>query len=307
MLQVLPTALGAATLVFIIIRLAPGDPITFLIGEMEASVSAETLQALRAQYGLDRPLIIQYLDYISSVFTGDFGVSIHKNQPVFQSIISQFGFTITLALGGLTVALLLGIPLGILSALNRNSRLDYSLMTWAVIGISAPGFWVGILLIYFLGFKYPVFPMFGSGSGGLVSGLHALILPSLAVGTRSMALLARLSRSAMLEVLEQDYIRTAKAKGLAHIIVAGRHALRNAAIPIITILGFDLATLLGGTVTIEIVFSRPGVGRLLVDAIFARDYPLVQGCIILFAMSVIVVNLLTDLVYSFIDPRISYT
>lgn len=306
LVQLIPTAVGAVTLVFIVIRLAPGDPVIYLIGEMEEGVTVETVELLRRQYGLDQPIPIQFVNYVSNVMSGDFGYSIHSRQPVFETVLSQFRFTLMLAFGGMVVAIFLGIPLGIISALRRNTRLDYALMTWAVFGVSAPGFWIGILLIYFLSFRLDLFPMFGAGSESLSSLLWALVLPSIAVGTRSMSLLARISRSAMLEVLAQDYIRTARAKGLAHHVVAYRHALRNAAIPIITVLGFDLASLLGGTVTIEIVFSRPGLGRLMVNSIFARDYPLVQGAILLFAFSVILVNLLTDIAYSLIDPRITY-
>lgn len=306
LLYLIPTLLGAITLVFVLIRLAPGDPLTYILGSFDTAISEEALQAFRQQYGLDAPLIVQYVNYVLNVVTGDLGVSIHKRIPVVGAILSQLGHTVALALGGLTIAALLGIPLGIIAALRRNTRLDYGLMTWAVIGISAPGFWVGILLIYLLGFRLNLFPMFGAGRGEVASVLHALILPSLAVGTRSMALLARITRSTVIEVLQQDYIRTARSKGLPPRLVTLRHALRNASIPIVTVLGLDLAALLGGTVTIEIVFSRPGLGRLMIDAIFARDYPLVQGCILFFGFAVVVVNLLIDLTYTLIDPRVTY-
>lgn len=306
LLYLIPTLLGAITLVFVLIRLAPGDPLTYILGSFDTAISEEALQVFRQQYGLDAPLIVQYVNYVLNVVTGDLGVSIHKRIPVVGAILSQLGHTVALALGGLTIAALLGIPLGIIAALRRNTRLDYGLMTWAVIGISAPGFWVGILLIYLLGFRLNLFPMFGAGRGEVASVLHALILPSLAVGTRSMALLARITRSTVIEVLQQDYIRTARSKGLPPRLVTLRHALRNASIPIVTVLGLDLAALLGGTVTIEIVFSRPGLGRLMIDAIFARDYPLVQGCILFFGFAVVVVNLLIDLLYTLIDPRVTY-
>jgi peptide/nickel transport system permease protein len=306
LLYLIPTMLGAITLVFVLIRLAPGDPLTYVLGTFDTAISAEALLALRQQYGLDTPLIVQYLNYVLSVATGDLGVSIHRQIPVVGIIFSQLGHTVALALGGLFIAALIGIPLGILAALRRNTRLDYLLMTWAIVGISAPGFWIGILLIYVLGFRLALFPMFGAGRDDLMSTLHALILPSLAVGTRSMALLARITRSTVIEVLQQDYIRTAKAKGLPPWLITFRHTLRNAGIPIVTVLGFDLAVLLGGTVTIEIVFSRPGLGRLMVDSIFARDYPLVQGCILFFGLTVIVINLLVDVLYTFIDPRVTY-
>jgi len=305
-LSLVPTILGAITLVFVLIRLAPGDPLTYVLGSLEASITAEELAILRTQYGLDSPLLVQYGAYLLSVVQGDFGTSIHKKIPVLEAILSQFRFTIALALGGLVIAAVVGIPLGIVAALRRNTRVDYALMAWAVVGVSAPGFWIGLLLIYFLGFRLDLFPMFGAGRGDTLSMLHALVLPSIAVGLRSMALLARITRSTVIEILQQDFIRTARAKGVPPARVTLVHALKNAAIPIITVLGIDLASLLGGTVTIEVVFSRPGLGRLMVESIFSRDYPIVQGCIIFFGLTVILVNLVTDVLYTLVDPRVTY-
>jgi len=306
LLYLVPTVLGAITLVFVLIRLAPGDPLTFILGALDASITEAELAMLRAQYGLDVPVFIQYVNYLWDVLQGDFGRSIHKRVPVINEVLNQFRFTLALAFSGLTLAALVGIPLGIVAAVYRNTRIDYALMSWAIVGVSAPGFWIGLILIYFLGFRLDWFPMFGAGRGTTASMIHALILPAIAVGLRSMALLARITRSTVIEILQQDFIRTARAKGVAPRHVVLRHALRNAGIPIVTVLGFDLATLLGGTVTIEVVFSRPGLGRLMVESIFARDYPIVQGCIIFFGLTVIFVNLVVDLLYTVIDPRVTY-
>lgn len=302
----IPTLFGAVTLVFALIRLAPGDPLTYVIGNLEASITSEELDMLRAQYGLDRPLVIQYLSYLGSLLAGDLGESLHQRVPVLQSLLSQFRHTVNLTIAGLIFAAVVGIPLGIIAALARNTRLDYALMAWAVMGVSAPGFWIGLLLIYLFGFQLDWFPMFGAGDGGFASTLHALVLPALAVGLRSMALLARITRSTVIEILQQDFIRTARAKGLNTTRITIFHVIRNAGIPIVTVLGFDVASLLGGTVTIEVVFSRPGLGRLMVESIFRRDYPVVQGSILFFGLLVVCVNLVVDILYTFIDPRVTY-
>ncbi|MBI4278074.1 MAG: ABC transporter permease [Armatimonadetes bacterium] len=306
LLHLVPTVIGAVSLVFVIIRLAPGDPIQFLVGQLGDAVNPALVRMLRQHYGLDMPIYYQYVKYVGNAITGNLGVSIHSNVPVLKTIASQLRPTVELALSAVLIAVVLGIPLGIVAAVRRNSAMDYVVMTGAVVGVSAPPFWVGILLIYLLGYRYPLFPMFGGGSGGLFQTWPYLVLPALAIGSRSMALLARMSRSAMLEVLRQDYIRTARAKGLSEFLVVNRHAIRNAGLPIVSVIGIDMAYLLGGAVTIEIVFSRPGIGRLMVEAIFSRDYPLVQGCIIVFCLGVILVNLLTDVVYSLVDPRLTY-
>jgi peptide/nickel transport system permease protein len=302
-----PSVLGAVTLVFVIVRLAPGDPLHVILGDFRDTASPATIAAIRQQYGLDRPLYEQYLIYVLNMLRGNFGTSLASGQPVLDTVVPHIRPTLMLAAGGLIVAVLSGVPAGIAAALRRNSLFDYALMSSAVVWLSAPGFWFAILLIYAFGFKLPWFPMFGGGeAGNLRSELYYLVLPSIAIGARSAALLARMSRSSTLEVLSQDYIRTARAKGLAERVVVYKHLLRNAAIPIVTIIGLDLAYLMGGAVVMETVFARPGLGKTMVDAIGNRDYPVVQGCIILFAVAVIVVNFLTDFAYSLIDRRLTF-
>lgn len=306
LLITVPTLLGVLTLSFLMIRLAPGDPAELLLGDY-AGINGELLEQLRRRLGLDRPLHEQYLRYLTSVLSGDLGMSFRTNRPVFSEITSQLPFTLMLTGAGMFFALILGVPTGIISALRRNTWLDYLTTTFAMLWVSSPSFWFAVLLIYFFSYQLGWFPVFGAGDLGdwRSLALH-LVLPAVAVGARSAALITRISRSAMLDVLSLDYVRTARAKGLAERRIVIKHALRNAAIPIITIVGLDVAYLLSGTVIIETVFSRPGLGKMVIDAVYARDYSAVQGGIIVFAVFVLLVNLLVDLSYSFVDPRIRY-
>ena len=306
LLATLVTVLGVVTLAFLLIHIAPGDPAELLLGDY-TGVTPQVLADLRARLGLDRPLPVQYLTYAASVLRGDLGRSFRTNQPVLSEIVGQAPFTILLAAAGVLIAVLLGVPSGIVTAVRRNSMIDYVTTTIAMLWLSSPSFWFGILLIYFLAYKLGWFPVFGAGSWGDWKSLVShLVLPAAAIGARSAALIARMTRSSMLEVLHQDYVRTAWAKGLAQHEVIYRHALRNAAIPVITIIGLDIAYLLGGAVVTETVFARPGLGKLVVDAIYARDYPMVQGAIMVFAFGILMVNLLVDLSYAVVDPRIRY-
>ncbi|MGQ0568877.1 MAG: ABC transporter permease [Armatimonadota bacterium] len=307
LLATLVTLLGVVTLAFLLIHIAPGDPAELLLGDY-TGVTPQVLADLRARLGLDRPLPVQYLTYAASVLRGDLGRSFRTNQPVLSEIIGQAPFTILLAAAGVLIAVLLGVPSGIVTAVRRNTMIDYVTTTIAMLWLSSPSFWFGILLIYFLAYKLGWFPVFGAGSwGDWKSIVSHLALPAAAIGARSAALIARMTRSSMLEVLHQDYVRTAWAKGLARHEVVYRHALRNAAIPVITIIGLDIAYLLGGAVVTETVFARPGLGKLVVDAIYARDYPMVQGAIMVFAFGILMVNLLVDLSYAVVDPRIRYS
>jgi ABC-type dipeptide/oligopeptide/nickel transport system permease component len=225
-----------------------------------------------------------------------------------QEIAVQAPFTVALAAAGILLAILVGVPSGILTAVRRNTLADYLTTTVAMLWLSSPSFWFGILLIYVLSYRLGWFPVFGAGTpGDWHSLLTHLLLPATAIGVRSAALIARMTRSSVLEVLHQDYMRTARAKGLGHRAVVYRHALRNAAIPVITIIGLDIAYLLGGAVVIETVFARPGLGKLVVDAIYARDYPMVQGAIMIFAFGILATNLLVDLSYALVDPRVRYS
>ncbi len=301
-----PTIFGVITLTFLMIRLAPGDPAELLLGDY-VGISAEVLEDLRRKIGVDRPWYVQYLFYLRDFLTGDLGTSFRTSRPVLQEIVSQFPFTLMLAVAGVVFAVVMGVPTGVLAAMRRNSWLDYISTTLAMVWVSSPSFWFGILLIYVFAFLLGWFPVFGAGKGGNWGSLALhLVLPTIAVGARSAALITRISRSAMLDVLSLDYIRTARAKGVVERLVVYKHALRNALIPIITVIGLDMAYLLSGTVIIETVFSRPGLGKYVIDGVYARDYSTVQGGIVVFAIFVLLVNLLVDLSYAAIDPRIRY-
>jgi len=307
LLATLPTVLGVVTLAFLLIHIAPGDPAELMLGDY-TGVTPQVLADMRERLGLDRPLPVQYVSYVTSVLRGDLGRSFRTNQPVLSEIATQTPFTLILAAAGVLLAVLIGVPSGIVTALRRNTTVDYITTTVAMLWLASPSFWFAILLIYFLSYKLGWFPVFGAGTWGDWRSLAIhLILPAAAIGVRSAALISRMTRSSMLEVLHQDYVRTARAKGLADWAVVYRHALRNAAIPVITIIGLDIAYLLGGAVVTETVFARPGLGKLVVDAIYSRDYPTVQGAIMVFAMGILVVNLLVDLSYAIVDPRIRYS
>lgn len=303
----LPTVLGVITLAFVLIHVAPGDPATLLLGDY-TGVTPQVIEELRAHLGLGKPLPVQYVKYMANALRGDFGRSFRTNQPVLREIAGQAPFTVVLAVAGVALAILVGVPAGILSGLRRNSAVDYVVTTISMLWLSSPSFWFAILLIYFLSYRLGWFPVFGAGAWGDWRSLAwHLVLPAVAVGVRSAALVARMTRSSMLEVLQQDYVRTARAKGLGTAAIVIRHALRNAAIPVITIVGLDVAYLVGGAVVVETVFARPGLGKLVVDAIYARDYPMVQGAIMVFAFGILFVNLLVDLSYAVVDPRIRYS
>ncbi|MDR7418414.1 MAG: ABC transporter permease [Armatimonadota bacterium] len=305
-LVTVPTVVGVITLAFLLVHIAPGDPAELMLGDY-IGVSPQVLSEVRERLGLDRPIGTQYVTYVAQVARGDLGRSFRTNQPVAAEIAVQAPFTVVLAVAGVVLAVLLGVPAGIVTAMQRNTPTDYVTMTVAMIWLSSPSFWFGILLIYVFAYRLGWFPVFGAGAWGDWRSLAVhLVLPAAAIGVRSAALIARMTRSSMLEVLNQDYIRTARAKGLASAAVVLRHALRNAAIPVITVIGLDIAYLLGGAVVTETVFSRPGLGKLVVDAIYARDYPMVQGAIMVFAIGILLVNLLVDLSYALVDPRVRY-
>lgn len=296
--------IGVITCVFLLLRALPGDPAALILGEF---ATPETLALVRTKLGLDKPLYIQYFIFLQDMVQLDFGRSIVTRQPVFNEIRWVLPYTIHLALAATAISSLLGVMAGILSAKARNTTKDHFTRILSLIGISMPEFWVGILLVQTFSIRMKLFPAIGGGrEGDVMSIIMHLILPALALGLALTALTARMTRSSMLEVLGQDYIRTALAKGMTETAVLWKHALRNALIPIVTIIGLNMGRLLGGAVIIEIVFARPGLGKLLVDSIFARDYPMVEGVITVIATVFIVVNLVVDLTYAFIDPRIRY-
>lgn len=306
-LIVLLTGLGILTLVFLLLRLAPGDPVEIMLGDYAAGTSLEARDTLRRELGLDRPLVMQYLNFLLNLARGDLGYSFRHGIPVHDTMIPHIAPTMLLAVAGVLVSILMGLPLGMYSALRRNTWGDYGATVFSTFFLSAPNFWLGLVLIYYFAFRIPAFPMAGTGAdAGFMSMLHHLALPAFAIGARGAALTARMTRSTMLEVMQLDYIRTARAKDLAERLVVFRHALKNAAIPIATIIGLDIAYLLGGTVVIETVFARPGLGKLLVDALYMRDFPVVQGVVLYFALMVAAANFMVDVFYAVLNPRIRF-
>lgn len=305
LLLLVPTLLGVVTVVFLLLRLIPGDPAEFIMGDY---ATKEGLALLRAQMGLDLPLYKQYAIFIADWAKGDMGRSLISGQPALKEVLSVFPFSIHLATAGMFIATVVGIPLGVFSAIRQNTLVDYSAMAVALFGVSMPVFWIGIMAILLFSYYLPYFPATGVGEpDDWVSLLHHLFLPAMTLGLASMAYIARLTRSAMLEVIRQDYIRTARSKGLSEKIVIVRHALPNALIPVLALIGLTFGWALGSSIIIETVFSRAGLGLLLIKAIFARDYPVVQAGVALLAVSVVLINLMIDLLIVFIDPRIRLT
>ncbi|MBI4277886.1 MAG: ABC transporter permease [Armatimonadetes bacterium] len=299
-----PTLIGVLTIVFLIVRLIPGDPAIVFLGDM---ATPEELARVRAQLHLNDPLPVQYARYVGGILRGDLGFSLKNDQPVARAIRGVYPFTVHLAVAALAVSAVIGVPLGVLSALNHNRPLDLVSMGVSLIGVCTPLFWLGILLLLLFSLKIPLFPAIGLGDPGDVgSYLRHLALPAFTLGLSTAALTARITRSSMLEVLGQDYVRTARAKGLAERLVIYRHALRNALIPIISIVGLDVTRMLGGSVIVESIFVRPGMGKLLVESIYERDYPQIQAVVLVFALTVIVVNVAVDMLYAVADPKIRY-
>ncbi len=294
-IALIPVIIGVTLIVFFIMSLSPGDPAKMILGD---EASPEAVQLLRQEMGLDDPLLVQYGRYMYNAIQGDMGLSYKSKKPVTEEIWARFPNTIKLTLTAITFAVIISLPLGILAAVKQNSFFDGFSMLLALFGVSMPAFWFGLLLILFFSLKLGWFPSSGSES------LKSIVLPSIALGFLHMAAIARTTRSSMLEVIRQDYIRTARSKGLSYGAVIRKHALKNALIPTITVVGLQVGVLLGGAVIVETVFAWPGVGRLMVQSIMGRDIPMVMGCIILFATGFTIVNLIVDLLYGFIDPRI---
>lgn len=296
-LQALPVVFGVLVVTFAITRLTPGDPAEIMAG---AEASAETIESIRTELGLDRPIAIQFVIYLRDVLHGDLGRSYFLGRHVAELIGDALPRTLALALVALGFATLVGVPAGIVSAVRRDGWLDAAARGTALAGVSIPPFFAGLLAILVFSYHVRWFPSYGAGTG------RHLVLPGITLGLFSAGLLMRLTRSAMLDVLHHDYIRTARAKGLSERATLVSHALRNAAIPVVTVLGLQLGGLLSGTVLTETVFGYPGIGRLLARSIFERDYPVVQGLILLISLTYVTVNLLVDVVYSMIDPRIRH-
>jgi len=298
LVQAIPVLIGISVLSFLMLHLVPGDPVQVFAGDKP--LTPERAEELRHQYGLDRPLVVQYWDYASHALRGDLGVGLRSQKPVLESILQVLPGTVQLTAAALAIAATLGVSLGIMAAVSHGTWFDTAIMAVAMLGISTPVFYSSLLLILLFSFTLTWLPATGQG------GLERLIMPALALGVASAAVLARLVRSSMLEVLGQEYVVTARAKGLAPQLVVLRHALKNALIPAVTMLGLQLGALLGGAVVTETIFSRPGIGRLAVEGILSRDFPLVQGTVLFAATIYVVVNLLVDVSYAVIDPRIRY-
>jgi len=303
LLLTIPVVWLVVSLVFLLIHLVPGDPILQMLGD---SATPADIDALRHQYYLDRPLGAQYLHYWAGVLHGDLGVSIRLHDSVAHLIVARYPYTLALAVTALAIALLLALPAGMLASVSRGRWVDQTLSVVSLFGLSVPGIALGPVLILVFAIVLGWLPVSGANSGGAHSGIdwHYLILPSATMGAALAAILTRMIRTAMLEELGQDYIRTARAKGLSETAVVCRHALPNALVPIITVVGLQFGALLAGAIVTEKIFSWPGLGRLVVDAISNRDYALVQGCLLSIGLTYVLVNLLTDLVYRWVNPRI---
>jgi peptide/nickel transport system permease protein len=296
--QAIPVLVGITLFTFLMSHLTPGDPV--VIFAMGKPLSEEREAQIRQQYGLDQPLWVQYRDYMADLLRGDLGSGLRDQRPVWDTIQEAIWPTLQLTVAGLAVAIALGVTLGILAAIFHNSWLDSMAMVVALLGVSTPVFYLGLLLLFAFSFHFHLFPATGTG------GWKTLVLPALAVGFASAAYIARLVRSSMLEVLRQDYVTTARAKGVRNSLVVTHHALKNALIPVVTYFGIQLAGLLTGAIVIEQVFSRPGLGQVAVTAIGNRDFPLIQGTVLVTAVVYVLVNLVIDLSYAVIDPRIRY-
>jgi len=307
LLLAVPVLFGVSLLVFAVMHLAPGDPAAIMLG---AQATREDVERLHRELGLDRPFPVQYAQWLGRVVRGDLGRSIPLGREVLPEVLVRFKATLILTGGALLVALAIGVPAGIVSATRQYSWLDRISMAVAVTGVSLPVFWTGIMLIIVFSLTLRWLPSAGMfspyGGGDLADLLWHLVLPAVTLGTASAAALARMTRSSVLEIVRQDFVRSARAKGLAERAVVGRHVLKNAVNPVVTVLGIQVGTLLGGAILTETVFSWPGLGSMMVRAIQARDYPLVQGGVLLIATTFVGVNLLVDLLYAVFDPRIRY-
>ena len=295
--MLIPVLFGVTLVSFSLLHLVPGDPAEVLGGQ---EASKADIDRIRKEYGLDQPLVVQYARFVGNAVRGDLGISIQSRHPVRELLLQRLAFTLQLALASVLVAAALGLLAGIISSTRQYSFFDTASMLGALFGISMPIFWLGLLLILVFAANLQWLPSGGTGS------IRHLILPAIALGSASAAVIARMTRASMLEVTRQDYIRTARATGYRERVIIFRHALKNAMIPVLTVFGLEFGSMLGGAVLTETVFSLPGIGRLLVEGIFARDYPVVQGAMILVASTFVLVNLLTDVAYAFFDPRIRY-
>jgi peptide/nickel transport system permease protein len=308
-LLMIPTLLGAVTLIFLIMRLLPGDVALYILGSDESSeMNQEALQRIRSELGLDQPLIVQYGKWVWKALQFDFGNSYWTRQPVIEELGRRYPLTASLAFLSLILGTLIAIPIGVLSALRQDTLIDYGARIFTIAGLSIPSFWLAILVILGLVHYFRWLPPLDYAPFWVDPWLNLkqLVFPALVTGYRLSAIGARMTRSSVLEVLREDYVRTARAKGAQERVVVLKHALKNALLPVITIIGIELLVLFGGLIVVETVFTIPGIGRFLVDAITHRDYPSIQALVFVFAAFVLVINLLVDIVYAILDPRIRY-
>ena len=316
---------GVSVITFVLVRAAPGDPAVHLAGE---HATAEVLERIRERYHLNDPIYVQYLIWIQMALQGDLGRSIESHEFVTTEILDRLPTTLELSLVAIIIASIFGVIAGIISAVRQYSAVDYSVMFGALFGVSMPVFWLGLMLLFIFGVKLDLFPIGGRLTAGVylekITGMYVLdsiltlngeafidsikhlVLPSIALATIPMATIARMTRSSMLEILRQDYIRTERAKGLSERVVVFKHAIKNALIPIVTVIGMNIGLLMGGAVLTETIFTLPGLGKYIADAILAYDYPVIQGFTLFFATAFVVINLMTDIIYVYIDPRIRY-
>ncbi len=300
----IPTLLIVLTITFVLIRIAPGDPAEVRLGDY---ASKEAVDALRVEMGLNKPIWIQYLDTMKGLLQGDFGRSMVNGRPIAADLVRSLPYTVELTLVGIIFGALLGIPTGVYTALKRNTLADYLGRTLSLGGLSFPTFYLGILLMLVFAIKIPIFPVVGGGPlDDFAKNLYHLFLPGLTLGLIMTAYVTRMARSSVLNILNEDYVRTARAKGLAERKVIYKHLLRNALLPITALIGVYAIVMIGGSVMVEIVFSRPGLGRMMIGALKQRDYTTLQAVMVTFTMFVVLINLLTDLMYGLIDPRVRY-
>lgn len=295
------TLFAVLTIIFVIVRILPGDPVLVILGDQ---ADAATIAAMRERLGLNRPILAQYGTFLTGALSGDWGVSLVTGRPVIQEVLKVLGWTVELTVASLVIGAALGVPLGVWAANHRNSWIDYATRMGSLLGLSFPAFVSGIILLIVFAIQLKWFPVISSRSGSLVAWFQSLALPALTLGLIMAAYITRVTRSAMLEVLSEDYVRTARAKGAPARVVVWRHALRNALLPIITVVGLYLGVLIGNSVLTEIVFNRPGLGKLIVGALNQRDYTMLQGMMVIYTLLVVLINLATDLIYGVADPRV---
>lgn len=303
LLSAIPTLFGVLVIVFVLIRIAPGDPALAILGD---NASQQALDAFRERMGLNEPIWVQFVDFLRQIASGSLGESMVSGKPVLGSVFEVLPYTLELAFASILIGTLIGLPLGIVAALNRDGWVDNILRVLSLLGLSFPAFLTAILLILWLAIEVPLFPVISNPEGDIGSRLYNLFLPAFSLGVILVAYIMRTTRSSMLDVLGEDYIRTAKAKGSPHRRLVYHHALRNALIPIITVIGLYFGLMIGNAVLTEIVFNRPGLGKLIVLSLNQRDYTTLQGLLVITAFMIVIVNLLTDLAYGLVDPRVKF-